>query len=249
MSPSAAIERKERERAEREILILEEADRLLGESGYLGLKMDAIANQIGYAKGTIYQHFASKEDMLLALAAYRKHKYASWFTRAAAFTGRARERMVAIGLADRIFQKMHPLHADTEHLLRQPSIWEKTTDHWRSRLTDAGNGCETATKAIIGDAVIAGDLQVTTAEANDMILGLRSLSLGTHLVASLPGNDDCDHVQHTAPTIRLPLLQHRLLDSYGWAPLSNAWDYDATERRILADCFPVEAQQADFTLP
>ncbi len=56
-----------RQRAEREQLILQEAESLLAEQGYDGLTMDLLADRVGISKGTIYQHFSTKEDLFGAI--------------------------------------------------------------------------------------------------------------------------------------------------------------------------------------
>ncbi len=48
---------RERQRAEREVLILNEAERVLSEHGYHELIMEQLADRVGIAKGTIYLHF------------------------------------------------------------------------------------------------------------------------------------------------------------------------------------------------
>ena len=58
---------KERQRLEREQLILEAADQLFLEKGYHDTSIDDIAAQVGISKGTVYLHFASKEDLVAAL--------------------------------------------------------------------------------------------------------------------------------------------------------------------------------------
>lgn len=62
-----AINHKDQVRLEREELILNVALSLLKNDGFHGLNMQAIANQTDYSKGTIYQHFSSKEDVLAKL--------------------------------------------------------------------------------------------------------------------------------------------------------------------------------------
>lgn len=58
-----------RQRAERERLILDEAERMLAEQGYDGLIMELLAERVGISKGTIYQHFVKKEDLFGAIIA------------------------------------------------------------------------------------------------------------------------------------------------------------------------------------
>lgn len=47
-------------------LILDTADRLLAGKGYKRMTMDDLAQEIGIAKGTIYLHFSSKEELVLS---------------------------------------------------------------------------------------------------------------------------------------------------------------------------------------
>jgi AcrR family transcriptional regulator len=57
---------KDRQRQMRENAILEAAHRLLAEKGYQGMTMDDLASQVGIAKGSLYQHFRSKEELMAA---------------------------------------------------------------------------------------------------------------------------------------------------------------------------------------
>jgi TetR/AcrR family transcriptional regulator, fatty acid metabolism regulator protein len=58
---------KERQRQEREGLILQAAEEVLLEKGYHDASMDEIAARVGVSKGTVYLHFPSKEDLIVAI--------------------------------------------------------------------------------------------------------------------------------------------------------------------------------------
>jgi AcrR family transcriptional regulator len=58
---------KEKQRLEREALILQAAEEILEQKGYHETSMDEIAARVGIAKGTLYVHFPSKEELVLAL--------------------------------------------------------------------------------------------------------------------------------------------------------------------------------------
>ena len=62
------LTRKQREIREREQLLLRVARKMLIEQGYSGLSMDQLAEATEYSKGTVYQHFSTKEDLVTALA-------------------------------------------------------------------------------------------------------------------------------------------------------------------------------------
>ena len=58
---------KEKQRQEREALILQAAEEVLTEKGYYETSVDEIAARVGIAKGTVYLHFPSKEDLVVAI--------------------------------------------------------------------------------------------------------------------------------------------------------------------------------------
>ena len=120
------LTRKERQRLEREQRILEVASQLLLERGYLGLTMDRIAREIEYSKGTIYQHFSCKEEIILALALQTMEKRKELFQRASSFRGRSRERLQAIGVAAELFVRLYSDHFKVEQIIRSDSIWRST---------------------------------------------------------------------------------------------------------------------------
>jgi TetR/AcrR family transcriptional regulator, fatty acid metabolism regulator protein len=55
---------KERQYQKREELILQIAEEMLFAKGYYEVSMDDIAAEVGIARGTLYRHFASKEDLV-----------------------------------------------------------------------------------------------------------------------------------------------------------------------------------------
>jgi TetR/AcrR family transcriptional regulator, fatty acid metabolism regulator protein len=58
---------KEKQRQEREELILQAAEEVLAEKGYYETSIDEIAARVGIAKGTVYLHFPGKEDLVVAI--------------------------------------------------------------------------------------------------------------------------------------------------------------------------------------
>lgn len=56
---------KERAKQQREQEILRQARRLIIEKGYANLNMDELAEAVGISKPTLYNHFASKDDLVV----------------------------------------------------------------------------------------------------------------------------------------------------------------------------------------
>jgi AcrR family transcriptional regulator len=65
----SSIERRARELRQRERVLLDAAIALLDRDDWQAVTVEAIAARAEYAKGTIYRHFASKDDLYVRLAA------------------------------------------------------------------------------------------------------------------------------------------------------------------------------------
>lgn len=98
MTPSTIVPRtlKERQRQEREALILQAAEEVLTEKGYHEMSMDEIAARVGIAKGTVYLHFASKEDLVSALFERDMQKFQELLEARIDLDSTARTRMETI---------------------------------------------------------------------------------------------------------------------------------------------------------
>jgi AcrR family transcriptional regulator len=58
---------RDRQRQFREDAILEATHQLLAQKGFVAMTMDDVAQRVGIAKGSLYQHFKSKEELLAAV--------------------------------------------------------------------------------------------------------------------------------------------------------------------------------------
>ncbi len=57
---------REKQRQERQELILQAAEQVFTEKGYYDISLDEIARRVGIGTATIYSHFSSKEDLMVA---------------------------------------------------------------------------------------------------------------------------------------------------------------------------------------
>jgi AcrR family transcriptional regulator len=87
---------KERQRHERENLILQVAEEVFAEKGYHETSMEEIATRVGIAKGTLYLHFARKEDLARALLLDKLGLITEAVEKAAVLNAPVQERLVAI---------------------------------------------------------------------------------------------------------------------------------------------------------
>ena len=144
---------KQQEIAMRESKILDVARPIVVQEGYHSLNMDRIASELGLSKGTVYNHFSCKEEIVIALAAETSTKRVEMFRKAAQFKGCSRYRMLAIGTAAELFVRESPEHFLFEQLVRIDSIWEKTSEQRRAVINNCETSCTAIAAGIVRDAV------------------------------------------------------------------------------------------------
>jgi AcrR family transcriptional regulator len=76
-----------------------------------------------YSTGTLYQHFASKEDLLVALLTDCAQERIQLFRIAASWDAGARDRMFAFGVAEAVFVKRNPEYFRLEQFAQAEVIW------------------------------------------------------------------------------------------------------------------------------
>lgn len=240
----STLSRKQREIQQREGMLLDVARKMLVEQGYAGLSMDRIAEFTEYSKGVIYQHFSSKEDLVTAMAVQSLQRRVEFFSKSAAFQGRPRERMMAIGVAEELFVRLHPHYFHSELIIKMASLKERVSSERLEDLRQEQNQCFGKVRGIVQDAIECGDLvlhpKLTPA---DIVMGLWSLNMGSY---SLVHTDREMLIENgvTTPFTGVRVHCHALLDGYGWKPLVGEWDYEQTYGRILREVFPEECLQA-----
>jgi AcrR family transcriptional regulator len=232
----STLTRKQREMAEREAGILEVARRLLASEGYIKLNMDRIAEAMEYSKGTIYHHFRSKEDIIVALDIQAHETMVTLFRMAASWEGRPRHRMAAAGVASVLKNRLHPDHPQIEQITCNPAILEKATEMRQVQLRQAEGACMSLLAEIVGDALKIRDLSLPhEVSPEDLVFGLWAMSSGAYGIidAGIP-------LVEKGVTQPLAALWHNfnmLLDGYGWRPSSHEEDYSEVRRRAWQQLF------------
>lgn len=252
--------RKDRERAEREELILDHAQRSLLRDGFQNLNLDDLAKSVEYSKGTLYLHFKTKEDIALAVATRAIRERAEFFERGAQFEGSSRERMRAIGFACCHFAAVYPDYFSVEMMLKSQSFWEKADALRQQAHGMEGARCFRAVLPIVTDAIEAGDLPRGHLPPERIVFAIASTAVGSHIMGrNMQAMMSSMAQVHTKTTDRGDTLKrgHQteapdplkmmcqnvdiLLDGLGWRPLSKDMDGDAVDLRIHREIFPEAA--------
>ncbi|MEO1087560.1 MAG: TetR/AcrR family transcriptional regulator [Acidobacteriota bacterium] len=231
-----AESRKQREMRQREARILQVARAHLIRSGYLGLNMDRIADEIEYSKGTIYQHFRNKEEILLALANEALDTRLRMFRAAAEFEGPARVRLSTVGAAAEAFVEHFPHFFMVEQIVRVSSIWEKTSPDRRELMERCERSCMATVVEIVHDGANDGSLELPPeVSPEEVVFGMWSIYLGTQTIAK--SSDILEEIGIADPVASLRKNQNLLLDGYRWKPMSTEFDYPAHMDRVKHERF------------
>ncbi len=231
---------KQRELRERDATILECARRLLLERGYFGITMDLIAEASECPKGTMYQRFGCKEDIVLALAMGCIEERTDLMRRAAGFEGRSRERVIAMGEAVTLYARLHPEDSSIIHAATGPVV-EKASPERVGALVRMEHQSIEFLRGILRDAVLEGDLVLkegtTIEEMTFVIWGLVD-GCFTLIESGVPGSV----LGIEDPFSRMFRGFNVMADGYGWKPLFAEWDWEETLANVRRTVFPEEAQ-------
>lgn len=169
---TSGVPLRERQRQEREQLILRAAADLFVERGYHDTSMEDIATRVGIAKGTVYLHFASKEDLTLALVEQGVRHFAQELDAILASDGTPRAKLEAVfagiygAMDDEISQVFAGIFRNPEMMARMHEKREIIGALWRgpaNRLTEVLDA---------GKAAGEFDAEIPTPVMLNLLMGL-----------------------------------------------------------------------------
>jgi AcrR family transcriptional regulator len=236
-------ERRQREVAEREQLFIDKARELVCQEGLLQLQMARLAEACDYATGTIYQHFGSKEDLVVALLTDRVQQRAELFRRAAEWDARPRDRMFAVAAAETIFVRRNPEYFRIAQLALTEVVWSAASIERRNDYLREMRPIGDVVIGIVRDAVACGDLDLKGETVEEAAVSLWTLVCGTHTLVHAEGLLESFDVRD--PYRLMGRNIHRLLNAMGWQPLFDVADrgaYEAYLERLSLGLFPTGAE-------
>lgn len=237
--------RKQLEIRKREQMLLGIARTMLVEDGFANLGLDRLAEATDYSKGTIYQHFASKEDLVAALAIQSCETRLDLFTRATRCPGSPRERMLALVAADEIFARKHPHYFHSEMIIRMANLDARASSDRRERLEQLEQQMLNLAYGLVRDGVEQQDLTLTKPWTPEKVtFALFCQDIGAHMTvlnySSVVGKMG---ITSTSPHMLDNL--NLLLDGLQWKPMSKDLDYAATVARVTEQILSEEGSAHD----
>ena len=126
---------------------MQAAEEVLLEKGYHDTSMDEIANRVGIAKGTLYLHFAKKEDLILTFFERQLKNILSDFEQIDVMEGTAQAKLESLvrilyqNYSGRSAQLIHMLHNSIDFkfmMLNKPNNMLHCISHKVRTLLDEG---------------------------------------------------------------------------------------------------------------
>lgn len=236
------LTRKQREKLEREQLILDTAQVIINDEGLGNLTMERVAAEVEYSKGTIYNHFANKEEILSGISCRCMERLGNLFTRASQHSGSHRERIAAIGIAHSLYSRLHPKEMQNMQLLKSADVRNRISAEKLVQMEQQEVRVIGLVMNIIIDAMKAGDIPANqTFTPEGLMFGLWSMTYGANLLAltDIP----FEELGMGDPLDMFWVNSNKLLDSYQWKPLSTEMDIFALRDRLINALFTDEYQQ------
>ena len=239
-----ALTRKQREIATRHELFLDIARSVLADEGCHVLSMDRIAELAEYSKGTVYQHFTCKEEILIQLCNTSMTQLLTLFRRAAEFEGNHRERLMAIFFAHSLWARLDPKSVDMLQHLGTDGVKEKVTNMSAQRHDELEKEIFVTVSGIVQSAIEDGDLPPNDAlNPVEIVYGLWALNYGGQLLQSY--NIPLDALGVRNPTAALTQITIATLNGLQWQPLHQPDSCTELFARFRAELFTKELEKID----
>ncbi|MDN3681164.1 TetR/AcrR family transcriptional regulator [Vibrio tapetis] len=238
-SCNETLSKKQQSIVNREIELINLAKTLVEEQGFANFTMDKLTAISPYSKGTIYNHFCSKEDVVLALCILSLKKEAAMFIRSSAFEGTSREKVMAMHVAYRLYVQMEPVLSDCAMTAKTPWVLDKASPKRVQELNKLEEEVIKSADLLVQHAVETGDLQYSSGLSADAIVFANwSVAFGSNALAKNASESYCiDRLQDPYSVLHNASI---LLDGLNWKPLSSEWDYRKTWQRVEQELFPEE---------
>ncbi|MEE9335788.1 MAG: TetR/AcrR family transcriptional regulator [Granulosicoccaceae bacterium] len=220
------ISRKQREIAQRHQLFLNIARDLINEEGCAALSMDRLAELGEYSRGTVYQHFPCKEEVLIEVCNSSMSYLLSLFERARAVPHSNRDRILAVMVAHNYFDMRQPHCNKILQYTSDNSIMDKVSEATLQIHNQLEKSLMQVVGSIVGDALKTKELMMPkNLSAIELVFGLWSLNLGSQLLQAAELH--LEEIGITQPEETIARIVAATLDGLNWQPLHDAKKHKA----------------------
>ncbi|WP_306521973.1 TetR/AcrR family transcriptional regulator [Rheinheimera sp.] len=226
----------------REQQLLQLAQNILQQDGFAGLTMDRLTAASEVSKGTIYNHFCSKEDLITALSVDSLQRQLLLFHQVLALPGHSRERALALHYAYYRFSTAEPTLFLCLLSATTAAVVEKTSATRLAQRQALEQQLLSCCEQVINQAIADKALQLQAGRGIDQLTYLQwALAFGAN--ALYGPSQQMGFFQGLEQQQLMLAGINLLLDGLDWTPLSGQFDYQQSWRRIAAALPQTQAAQ------
>lgn len=239
MSPRVLDQAKQQER---ESIILDCALELVKKDGVALLTIDKVVSATPYSKGTIYNHFAGKEDLLLGLCIRNINSLAELFQRAQMLDGNLREKALATMFAYMLYARLYPVEFMLVITAKSSNITEKSSEHHCEQQVLSEGKLIGTTAMLFQQAIDAGEIDPPVPMSVEQItFACWSQGFGSNALL-LQDIERCGARTGLLVEQEMLISTHLLFDGMRFKPLSYEFDWSSTIKQLKEVIFKEEVQ-------
>ena len=224
------LSKAEQKRLTREEELIDLAIEIIAEQGPGSLTLEKLTARSNYSKGTIYNHFSSKEDCLSALCCRAVLSITECFGKAMGFNGTLREKALAIHYAYQLYSRLHPTLFQVVLVSKAPGVRDKTSEKRIECMDKLEDQINNLTDSMFIHAMQQGEITNPNVTAETASFANWAMSFGTLALSNSAA--EATIVSRLDQDFVLLNNINFLLDGIGWQPLSSEWDYADSWQRI-----------------
>ncbi|WP_111976783.1 TetR/AcrR family transcriptional regulator [Algibacillus agarilyticus] len=222
--------RKQQKIAEREEGLLTQAHELVDQVGFAGLTIDKLVKTATCSKGTIYNHFSSKEDLISALSIRSLNIVIDLFDKAIQFPGNARERALSVIFAYQLYSQLEPTLFMCVMSAKTPAVMEKTSPERLSIMQEKELQLTAVCDQLFESGINEGSLKSEIRTVADLTFAMWALSFGSNaLLMNAKAAQGIDRLDQKNALLSNANL---MFDGMQWQPLAQDFDYQKTWQRL-----------------
>jgi AcrR family transcriptional regulator len=228
------------EKEAREQEMLECAKEIIRSEGEAALTIDKLVKKLPYSKGTVYNHFTSKEDIVLALCNGHMEHMASVVIRALAFNGNSREKALAVHVGSLLNSQANPQDFMIGVTVKTAGCTAKASEIRRQQYQQTEVALLSPLFAHFQASVDAGECELPVdMQIEQLIFSCWSTDFGTQVLL-MGDNDTCSLRSKLSAERELVNSINLIHDGMGWQPLSKHFDWKTSVQRMKEEIFAPE---------
>jgi AcrR family transcriptional regulator len=235
------LSKAELKRQAREEELIDLAVDIVHEVGVVGLTLEKLTSRSSYSKGTIYNHFSSREDCIAGLCQRGIVSIIKLFEKAASFPGNLREKAIAVHFAYRLFARLEPALFMVILFSKAPGMRAKTSEQRSLLMEELESQINHFSDSMFQRAIDEGCIHNPLVSVETMSFANWAMSFGTNALAC-SASESIAVSRLDADAMLLDNI-NIVLDGLGWQPLSSEWNYQQTWQKLEQEYFAAELQQ------